>query len=279
MAIKRGCSSLLICVCTDTAGKDHISEHADKTLDIRRGTPVVNVSFGATRDMHIRDKRIRRKELLTRKKQYRKQRISLVHNSAFVMGWQTNMELTHAIPLDKRREGEKREDELMCGGERISITFRDVATYLREDGAIFGQGGVAKDERDLKCAVTTDEVDSKDDSDVTAQISDINLNSVKPDVVADIDAQKHHDSSEPATSSHTDTSTVDEFTCGTNGETRQDNDDYQSPEDVEKAEMLRRFGEENASSTFDWEELYGRGFQILNTKLVQSKRHWKSKAF
>lgn len=38
-------------------GSDYISEHSDKTLDIVRGTSIVNVSVGAQREMVLRRKR------------------------------------------------------------------------------------------------------------------------------------------------------------------------------------------------------------------------------
>ena len=38
-------------------GSDYISEHSDKTLDIVRGTSIVNVSVGAQRQMVLRRKR------------------------------------------------------------------------------------------------------------------------------------------------------------------------------------------------------------------------------
>jgi alkylated DNA repair dioxygenase AlkB len=37
-------------------GESHISDHSDKTLDILRGTPVINVSIGAVRKMKIKIK-------------------------------------------------------------------------------------------------------------------------------------------------------------------------------------------------------------------------------
>jgi alkylated DNA repair dioxygenase AlkB len=41
------------------SGMDYISEHADKTLDIARNSPIVNVSFGAQRMLILRPKRDR----------------------------------------------------------------------------------------------------------------------------------------------------------------------------------------------------------------------------
>jgi len=130
-------------VCLDHAlvqwyrgGTDYISEHADKTLDIERGTPVVNVSFGATREMILRGKR----ECCPAVRAV-KQRVAMTNNSMFVLGWNTNACMTHMIKQDKRAEREKRPDELAYDGQRISLTFRTIGTHLTPDGRIFGQGG------------------------------------------------------------------------------------------------------------------------------------------
>ena len=50
---------------------------------------------------------------------------------------------------DKRDDQFKRDDEKIYNGERISLTFRDIGTFRRRcDSAVFGQGGIAKSERD-----------------------------------------------------------------------------------------------------------------------------------
>ena len=104
-------------------GADYISEHADKTLDVLRGSAIVNLSLGATRVMVLRGK----KEALpgapplaglpsapspqnspSGKRRGRTagfvtapsrptQRVSLPDGSLFVLGWQTNRDLTHEI--------------------------------------------------------------------------------------------------------------------------------------------------------------------------------------
>lgn len=79
-------------------GRDFISEHADKSLDIVPGSSIVNVSIGATRDFILRPKRDRPSD----ERCERKQTVSLPHNSAFVLGLETNRDMTHAIRQDKR---------------------------------------------------------------------------------------------------------------------------------------------------------------------------------
>jgi alkylated DNA repair dioxygenase AlkB len=124
------------------SGKDNISEHADKTLDITRGTPIVNLSLGATRvlilkpkpDCTLPDKRV--------------QKITLPHNSLFVLGWETNRQYTHRIKADKRNVREKRADECLYNGQRISLTFRSIATFINHHGILCGQG--APENQDTK---------------------------------------------------------------------------------------------------------------------------------
>jgi alkylated DNA repair dioxygenase AlkB len=137
-------------------GGDHITEHADKTLDIRRGTVIVNASFGARRTMRLRRKRGEGEEAggggggdnAAEKGSAagrETQRVHMPHNSLFVLGPATNRRWLHGIPPDKRLPAERAPEELAFGGARISLTFRSVATFL--DGAeerIWGQGAVGK---------------------------------------------------------------------------------------------------------------------------------------
>ena len=131
------------------SGKDNIGEHSDKTLDILRGSNIVNYSLGAARTMTLINKR-----------QYgTRQCMKLPHNSLFVLGWRTNREWYHAIQPDKRASEQKEPDELAFYGERISLTLRAVATFLnRHTGHMYGQGARCKtiDER------ANDEYDNDD---------------------------------------------------------------------------------------------------------------------
>lgn len=124
-------------------GSNAISEHADKSLDIRRGTSVIGLSLGATRRliMRTKDKAGGRRVL----------RLMLPHNSVFVLGWETNRGWTHQIKADGRPDALKRPDELRQGGARISLTMRDIATFVRRrDGRLFGQGARCKTEAELE---------------------------------------------------------------------------------------------------------------------------------
>jgi len=116
------------------SGLDYISEHADKTLDILKDTPVINVSFGAVRTMKLRSKYKNADELRDIFN------VKLTNGSVFVLGWNTNKNFTHSIKQDKRIDTIKNKDELAFGCERISLTFRNIATFMDNNGKLFGQG-------------------------------------------------------------------------------------------------------------------------------------------
>lgn len=124
------------------SGADYISEHSDKTLDVRRDSPIANVSLGATRVLTIRAKRAPGdlKNQPGHCAPRPSQKIVLPHNSMFILGSVTNREFTHKISRDSRRVAEKSVDEIRDAGNRISLTFRDVATF-EHNGVIEGQGG------------------------------------------------------------------------------------------------------------------------------------------
>ncbi|XWW95980.1 hypothetical protein V2A60_003950 [Cordyceps javanica] len=130
-------------------GKDYISEHSDKTLDIMRDSYIANVSLGAKRTMVLRTKRTDKDSLDGEQHTYiggrKVQRAPLPHNSLCRMGLETNMKWLHSIRQDKRLDREKSPEELAYGGGRISLTFRHIGTFLDKDGKkIWGQGATAK---------------------------------------------------------------------------------------------------------------------------------------
>lgn len=128
-------------------GNDYISEHSDKTLDIVRGSYIANVSLGAERTMILRTKKLD-KDLSGEASNDTKrkiQRAQLPHNSLCRMGLQTNMKWLHAIRRDKRADREKSPAELAYSGGRISLTFRQIGTFLdRGETIIWGQGATGK---------------------------------------------------------------------------------------------------------------------------------------
>ena len=135
------------------SGADFISEHSDKTIDVVPGSKIVNVSIGAQRVMTLRTKKdvlggvphpdaddagsVMGKRLV--------QRIPLPHNSMFVMGLETNAKWMHGVHTDKRVPTVKNAAELFNNQERISLTFRQIGTFLTADQThIYGQGASGK---------------------------------------------------------------------------------------------------------------------------------------
>jgi len=128
-------------------GADYISEHSDKTIDVVRGSKIVNVSLGAQRVMILRMKKDGAQQLPDAETATARpaQRIPLPHNSMFVMGPETNKKWQHGINHDKRPTHMKNDAERFENGERISLTFRHIGTFLTKDSSkIYGQGACAK---------------------------------------------------------------------------------------------------------------------------------------
>ncbi|KAL4796294.1 hypothetical protein BDV19DRAFT_121785 [Aspergillus venezuelensis] len=178
-------------------GQDRISEHSDKTLDIVRGSSICNVSLGAQRVMVLRQKGSESDDGSGRLTQ----RVPMPHESLFILGEKTNARWLHGIKADKRHESEKSSEELAYGGQRISLTFRHIGTFLDPTGdTIWGQGAVSKIQGEAHSVI-------------------------------------HGDS----------------------GETER---------------LVRAFGDENKAFDFNWDAVYGRGFDVVNfvtvttTKLV-----------
>ena len=104
----------------------------------------MNVSLGAQRVMTLRTKKSSDGKLPEHTPR-QSQRIPMPHNSIFVLGPETNRQWLHGIRADKRRTAEKTEEETSYGGERISITFRQIGTYIDATGQkIWGQGARSK---------------------------------------------------------------------------------------------------------------------------------------
>jgi nicotinamidase-related amidase/alkylated DNA repair dioxygenase AlkB len=130
-------------------GTDFISEHSDKTLDVCPGSFIVNVSFGAERVMRLRTKRSQSTPLTDSSAQGSQTRIThrvrLPHNSALLMSLETNAEYLHSINPDKRPASELAPAEKAYDGQRISLTFRHIGTYLdAKSEYIWGQGAIGK---------------------------------------------------------------------------------------------------------------------------------------
>jgi hypothetical protein len=61
------------------------------------------------------------------------------------MGLETNAKWLHGIRQDKRMPTMKTPEEVAFDGERISLTFRHIGTFLTKDESkIYGQGATQK---------------------------------------------------------------------------------------------------------------------------------------
>ncbi|KIW27792.1 hypothetical protein, variant [Cladophialophora immunda] len=153
-------------------GEDNISEHSDKTLDIVRGSRIVNVSLGAQRTMMLRAKKSALKPAVPNEESdgaRPSQRIPLPHNSLFVLGQETNQQWLHSIRADKRPISEKTPAELAFDGERISFTFRHIGTFINlADNTIWGQGATSKRRADAKPLLTGAEAEKEGEAMIRA---------------------------------------------------------------------------------------------------------------
>ena len=67
--------------------------------------------------------------------------------SLFVLGPRTNLEWQHSVPKQKNKIGPS-----------ISLVFRQVATFKRSDGHIYGYGAKFKTEEELNKALSTEKL-------------------------------------------------------------------------------------------------------------------------
>ncbi|KAL8967258.1 MAG: hypothetical protein Q9183_003002 [Haloplaca sp. 2 TL-2023] len=104
------------------------------------------MSIGAQRVMTLRTKKGKRTSAVESTSTGRQsQRVTMPHNSVFVLGAQTNMEWLHGVRADKRPSQQKSDEEKSFGGERISLTFRHIATFTDQSNRkIWGQGARQK---------------------------------------------------------------------------------------------------------------------------------------
>lgn len=140
------------------SGEDHITGHSDKTIDVVRGSKIVNVSLGAQRTMILRMKKPeggQSNDDGTPGPPRASRRIPLPHNSMFILGLRTNRLTTHEIRPDKRLQSLLSPSEVAFSGSRISLTFRSIGTFLSPSLSatpsvspppvlIWGQGATSK---------------------------------------------------------------------------------------------------------------------------------------
>jgi hypothetical protein len=115
-------------------GRDNIAQHSDKTLDIDRFTPILNLSTGSTRTLVIHHKQNRA----------RIEHIPLRHGECVVFGLRTNQLWYHEVPKDVTMPV-----DALFGTSRVSFTFRKIATFVTPDGVLIGQGSPFKTTQDF----------------------------------------------------------------------------------------------------------------------------------
>ncbi|PZD42740.1 2OG-FeII-Oxy-2 multi-domain protein, partial [Pyrenophora tritici-repentis] len=149
------------------SGSDFISEHSDKTLDIVQGSSIVNVSFGSQRTMRLRTKKPLSKTdepgtADDATDQRKTQRVPMPHNSMFVLGLKSNSKWLHGIQPDKRIASERSAAETSYNGMRISLTFRQIGTFLdAKETTIWGRGATSKTTRDAADVINNDEEEAQ----------------------------------------------------------------------------------------------------------------------
>lgn len=90
------------------------------------------------------------------------QRIPLPHNSMFVLGLESNKKWLHGIRQDRRESFLKTPEEMASNGERISLTFRHIGTFLSSDESeIYGQGAVSKSKDDPRPVINGNHPDTE----------------------------------------------------------------------------------------------------------------------
>ncbi|KAF2744638.1 hypothetical protein M011DRAFT_408067, partial [Sporormia fimetaria CBS 119925] len=141
------------------SGRDFISEHSDKTLDLMPGSSIVGISFGSERKLRLRVKKTafpdpgnttdispqtskKDKDMEPQRPTYH---IPLPHNSLLILSQHTNARWLHGIQPDKRPLAERSDAENVENGMRISLTFRYIGTCLSADSKrIWGRGATGK---------------------------------------------------------------------------------------------------------------------------------------
>lgn len=160
-------------------GKDFIAHHTDKTVDIENNSVIVSVSLGGPRIL----------ELKSIKCPNHKQRTVLTNGSMLIIGPYTNQEYSHSIlPVEnsddtkteafstkqsqdvaaaaaaQKEIGGAKADTLAANeatlktlDERISLTYRNIATFLDlESSRTYGKGSIISTNEELRKKIAED---------------------------------------------------------------------------------------------------------------------------
>ncbi|PAV14774.1 isochorismatase family [Pyrrhoderma noxium] len=266
-------------------GNDYIAEHADKTVDIVRGSAIINVSIGSQRTMILRFKKGHTSQHseenitdddtdnqkdsenvhnghnhqnhnhylnnnpLSCPPPRKSQRIPLPHNSLFILGPETNRKWTHGIKPDKRLETLKSDEEIgeEFGGGRISLTFRWIGTFLGHSPSPSPRLSerTNNDDKGTEMVGRANPMNREDNADI------------------DRDGDGDGDRDESIAVDEEKGRGMVIWGQGATGKTREEARVVVNGGE-EAASLLRAFGEENHSPSFDWDSAYGGGFDVLH---------------
>jgi alkylated DNA repair dioxygenase AlkB len=134
-------------------GQEGVSEHSDKTLDIEQESYIANYSLGATRVFQIRSKVKKAKDCFP---------VPMRNNSMFLLGPQTNRQFWHSVKADHRPPEEKSIDESLHNGQRISLVFRKIATFISTDQKWMKGQGTGVGNNELAISVTDSEEEKRE---------------------------------------------------------------------------------------------------------------------
>lgn len=234
-------------------GNDYISEHADKTLDVARNSIIFSLSLGATRTMFLRGKREQSNGVKTSMPRIAT-RVPLHHGSLFGLGWKTNQTMTHEIKRDKRQARDKTDQELEYNGRRISITFRHIATFIMHVPNVTWTKSIANTQ-------------SRSHNSPPCFLFGQGAKRYK----TQIDAFTAAGAAVMAevTTAHPPGGRLNEQNV-TAASTNTEEDDIRNSYDddnIESERLLEAFSQENRLADFNWDNVYGQGFDILNITL------------
>ncbi len=102
-----------------TKPNDNIGAHSDKKQDMKPGAPIFIISLGNNRPLVMRHKET--EEVVT---------LYPEHGDAVILGWGTNLEWTHEVPVKERPKGLSDEEWAATIDPRYSLVFRTISTIL-----------------------------------------------------------------------------------------------------------------------------------------------------
>eukprot|EP01038_Epipyxis_sp_PR26KG_P004511 gene4511-6373_t len=261
-------------------GKDNISEHCDKTLDILKGSSILSFSAGASRTIILKSKDKKKNNIHVSNIE---NKIILKDNTLFALGWESNKKFLHGINPDKRMDSLKRDDELLYNCQRISLTFRTIATFMTSDNQLYGQGAIAKSFEELLLLQANEVITVANSIDFYHYIANM--------YHSELELQKQHENAMISNIKENLTQTADLNHDNNNNNNNNNNktihddhimyvaeengviigngeeDELQVINSWESRSLLTAFSAENKLIGFNWDRYYSRGFQINNIKI------------